>query len=65
MCVCVRVKGKKNISYENIEMSFLTPSEGPTVVDHVLLGSNEHTSGIKKTFLIKVSKSRFSHRTKV
>jgi len=36
VCVCVRVKGQKNISYENIEMSFLTPDEGLMVNDSPL-----------------------------
>jgi hypothetical protein len=36
------VKGQKNISHKNIEISILTLKEGPMVDDRVLPGSKEH-----------------------
>jgi hypothetical protein len=55
-----KVKGQKNISHRNIEISIFTLKEGSTVDEGVLPGSKEHRlpgSKVKKTFLIKTSKS--------
>jgi hypothetical protein len=40
--VGVRVKGQKNISHKNIEISIFTPKKGSVVDDRILPGSKEH-----------------------
>ncbi len=59
-----RVKGQKNISHKNIEISIFTAKEGPMVDEGVLPGSKEHRlpgSKVKKTFIRKVDKTSRNH----
>jgi hypothetical protein len=62
-----RVKGQKNISYRNIEISIFTLKQGPIAGDGVLPGSKEHRlpgSKVKKTLIRKVDKTSRNHASR-
>jgi hypothetical protein len=61
-------RSQKNISYENIKTSIFMSNYSSVMSEEGLCplpGSKGQTSGVKKTVLIKVSKSRFSHGMEV
>ncbi len=58
------IKGQKNISHKNIEISIFMPKKGPMMDDRILPGSKEYQlsgSKVKKSLIRKVDKTSRKH----